>query len=774
MKTSSLYFNYLNLKYLILLSVLFCSASVALGQDDTNDVADINDIIEIDIQGNKRIETRIIKNNISSRVGEPLSPDTVREDIKNIFKLGFFEDVSAEVEQEPEGVVLIYRVKEKPVVVDLRIRGNKEVKKDEILDVIDVKEGRIIELDKVKKSAEAIEKLYSQKGFVARKVSYDIEPKGEGTVSITFDINEGKQAHIREVDFVGNEALKTKTLKDGLFTKSKGMFSFITKSGLYNPEEIQNDTQRIRAKYYNNGYLDVKVSKPEINFSEEKDGYIVTFRIEEGQQYKISNITLGGDLIVPEDELFSLLKLKSGEVFRGGELADDIDTLTTFYGDKGYAFANVDPGVKQNKEDLTVDINYLLEKGPEVYIRDIDIVGNNQTRDKVIRREIPIEEEQLYSTSGVQAIRSRVSRLGFFDENIEVSTDRVPGTDNQLDVSVKVKEKPTGFFSVAGGFSSIETIIFAGQIQESNLFGTGKRLTLSAQIGGVTQLFFINYTDPYFLDSNWSLEAVGFRTGRRFRDFDRESWGGSLTFGRRLFSNLGGRAGYRLESLKTTGVSRDALFVINEDSRTISSFNVGFVWDTLNNVLDPSRGNISRTNIEYAGPFGGDTDFIRYTISSRQFIPFFLNTYFSVSGRYGIIDFKDVGENLVVGERFFLGGPNTLRGFGFRRVGPRVPTPDGGFVIIGGVQEVLFQVDYVFPLISQVGLKGVVFFDIGNAFNDGEDLTVNPGDLRKDWGFGLRWNSPLGPLRLEIGIPIGERISGEKSYEIQFTVGTLF
>ncbi len=731
-------------------------------------------ISKIEIEGNKRIETNIIKNNLSSREGEPLSPDTVREDIKNIYKLGFFEDVSAEVEQTPEGVVLIYRVKEKPVVVDLRIRGNDQIKSEEIMDVIDVKEGRIIELNKVKKSVEAIEKLYSEKGYVARTVTYNIEPKGEGTVSVTFDIQEGKRAYIKKVNFIGNEALKTKQLKEGLYTKTKGMFSFITKSGLYNPNEIDNDTQRIRAKYYNNGYLDVKVNKPEIEFNKEEDGYVVTFRIEEGKQYKIKNITFNGDLVVPQEELLALLKLKSGEIFRGEQLADDIEKLTTFYGDKGYAFANVDPGVKQNREELTVDLNFLIEKGPEVYVRDIDIVGNTRTKDKVIRREIPIEEEQLYSTTKVDAIKPRVSRLGFFDENVEVATNRVPGTDNQVDLNVKVKEKPTGFFSVAGGFSSVETIIFAGQIQESNIFGTGKRVSLNAQIGGVTQLFFLNYTDPHLLDTDYTLDAIGFRSKQVFRDFDREAWGGSLTGGRRLFSQLSGSLTYRLESLKISDVNRNASFLITENSQTVSSFSIGFVWDTLNNVLDPTRGNISRTSIEYAGPFGGDTDFIRYNISSRQFVPFWYNTYFSVFGTYGIIDFQNIGNELVVAERYFLGGPNTLRGFGFRRVSPRVPVPDGGFVLIGGVQQLLAQVDYIFPILSQVGLKGVLFFDIGNVFNDGQNLTLNPSDLRKDVGFGFRWNSPLGPLRLEVGFPIGTRLPGEKSYEIQFTVGTLF
>ncbi|TFG74345.1 MAG: outer membrane protein assembly factor BamA, partial [Thermodesulfobacteriales bacterium] len=422
-----------------------------------------------------------------------------------------------------------------------------------------------------------------------------------------------------------------------------------------------------------------------------------------------------------------------------------------------------------------VDIRFSLEKGPEVYIREINIVGNSRTRDKVIRREIPIQEDRLYNASEVQAVRPRVRRLGFFEENVEVVSQRVPGQEDKLDLEVRVEEKSTGFFSLAGGFSSIETFIFAGQIQESNLFGYGKRASLNAQIGGVTQLFFLNYTDPNLLDTDWTLDAVLFRTDRTFRDFDRSSFGASLTIGRRIWRWLVADMTYRIEKVKISDIDNNAKLILTNSDRTISSLGFGFKWDSRNNLLDPSKGNLTQTNLSFAGgPFGGNTDFIKYAISSRQWFRLWFNTVFTVRARYGIINFSNNGNDLVVGERFFLGGPNSLRGFGFRRVGPRVPTEDGNFVIIGGVQELLFSADYVFPLIPSAGLRGVIFFDMGNAFNDGEDLTINPSDLRTDVGFGFRWISPLGPLRLEIGIPVGSKLPDENSYEIQFTVGTLF
>ena len=732
-------------------------------------------IIRIDIEGSRRIETDLIRINLSAKVGDPLSQETVSNDIKKIYKLGFFDDVSAEVEKTPEGVILIYNVKEKPVVVDLRVKGNKKIKTDEILKVIEVKEGRIIELEKVKMSAAAIKKLYLDKGYVAAEVNYDIEPKTEGTVGVTFDIKEGKKAFIKEVIIVGNKALKTKKIKGVMQTKPKWFLTFITQRGIYRQEESDRDSERIRALYLDSGYIDVKVSKPEVQYSEEKEGFVVTYRIEEGNQYQVKEIKVEGDLVASEDELMKLLTLQIGKPFSRAAIADDISRLTTFYGDKGYAFANVDPDFKIDRKNLTVDISFKIEKGKEIYIRNIDIAGNIRTRDKVIRREIPIQEQQLFSSSRIQAIKPRIFRLGYFEENIEVSTDRVPDTEDQLDINVKLKEKPTGFFSIAGGFSSVETFIFAGQIQESNLFGYGRNLSLSAQIGGVTRLFLLNYTDPHFLDSDWTLDVLGFQTDREFQDFSRFSFGGSVTLGRRLLRDLTGRITYRLEHVDVDNVSEDAFLLISETPRLISSVGIGFVWDTRNNVLDATSGNISRTIVEFAGgPFGGNTDFIRYTASTRFFFPFYLNTVFSVAARYGLIDFRNLGNELLVSERFFLGGPNDLRGYEFRRVGPRVPEDDGGFVIIGGVQEVFFTAEYIFPLIPQVGFKGVVFFDMGNAFNDGQNLSIDPRDLRKDYGFGIRWVSPLGPLRFEIGFPIGDTLPGEDPYEVQFTVGTLY
>ncbi|TFG77567.1 MAG: hypothetical protein E4H21_02965, partial [Thermodesulfobacteriales bacterium] len=287
-----------------------------------------NTILQIKVEGNRRIETELIEVSVTSKVGSTLSTASVREDVKKIYAIGSFEDVTAEIDRTENGIILVYKVKEKPIIADLRITGNKDVKSDDILEVITVKEGKIIDLNNVKKSQEVIGELYSEKGLVGTVVDYEIEPEGDGTVSVIFDIQEGKKAYIKKVIFVGNEKLKTKIIKQGLYSKPKGVFSFISKKGLYNLREVQNDSERIRTTYIDNGFLDVKVGKPDIDFSEEKKGYIITFKISEGDQFTVNELSFDGDLIVPVEELQEILRLKSGEVFRGSLLARDITGLT--------------------------------------------------------------------------------------------------------------------------------------------------------------------------------------------------------------------------------------------------------------------------------------------------------------------------------------------------------------------------------------------------------------------------------------------------------------
>ncbi len=730
-------------------------------------------VAEVVISGNRRTETSLIDLNIETRQGDKYSPQTVKQDLKRIYELGFFQQVLVDITRIQGGLRVEFIVEENPILADLKLSGNDKLKEDDIKEAVAFREGRIVSLRKITEGREIILALASEKGLVGTDVEYEIEPRGDGIVDVVYKIDEGERKYIKEVELIGNSKIETKKIRKNMYSKPKYFFSFITKRGLFKIEEINRDSDRIKATYIDNGYLDIRVSEPGIRYDEEKDGYVVSFSIEEGVQYKVSRITFSGELVGDQDEIRPDLELLPDSVFSSFTLQSDIGKITDFYGDKGYAFANVTPDVRLDKKDNLVSIDYSIEKGKEVYIRNINILDNTRTRDQVVRRELSLEEQSLYSVSKLRAARYEAARLGYFEDNIEVLTHRVEGTEDLLDVDIKVEERPTGFFSLGGGVSSVENFLFAGQIQESNLFGYGKTLSLDAQVGGVTKVLSLNYQDPYFLGTNWLLDISMYTQDRDYRDFERAAKGISVGVGRRIKRYFQVRVFQEFSKQDVHNVRGDALFVLSETDRTVVSTGVGLSWDKRNNYLDPTKGFLLSTAVEYAGLFAGNTEFVKYNATAKSWIPFWKDTYFATKANYGLLHLIDAGDDLVVEERFFLGGPNTLRGFRYRRVGPRRPTDTGGYVIIGGVSQILGSIDFVVPLSKTVGLKAVAFFDIGDSFDKGE-FSLNPSDLRKDAGFGLRWISPLGPMKLDIGFPIGERLRDEEKYEVQFTVGNLF
>ena len=730
-------------------------------------------VAEVVISGNRRTETSLIDLNIETKQGDEYSPQTVKEDLKRIYELDFFQQVLVDVKTTEGGLSVEFIVEENPVLADLKLSGNDKLKEDDIKEVLAFREGRIVSLRKITEGREIILALASEKGLVGTDVEYEIEPRGDGVVDVVYRIDEGERKYIKEVELIGNSKVETKKIRKNMYSKPKYLLSFITKRGLFKIEEIERDSDRIKAVYIDNGYLDIKVSEPGIRYNEEKDGYVVSFSIEEGLQYKVSRITFSGELAGDQDEIRPKLELLPDSVFSSFVLQSDIGKVTDFYGDKGYAFANVTPDVRLDKANNLVSVDYSIEKGKEVYIRNINILDNTRTRDHVVRRELSLQEQSLYSVSKLRAARYEAARLGYFEDNVEVLTHRVEGTEDLLDVDVKVEERPTGFFSFGGGVSSVENFLFSGQIQESNLFGYGKTLSLDAQIGGVTKALSLNYRDPYFFGTNWLFDVSLYAHDRDYRDFERSAQGISLGVGRRIKRYFQVRVFQEFSKQDVHNVRGDAQLVLSETERTIVSTGLGLSWDKRNNYLDPTKGFLLSTSVEYAGLFAGNTDFIKYNATAKSWIPFWKSTYFAARANYGLLHLIDAGDDLIVEERFFLGGPNTLRGFRYRRVGPRRPTDTGGYVIIGGVQQILASLDFVVPLSKTVGLKAVAFFDIGNAF-DQDEFSLNPSNLRKDAGFGIRWISPLGPMKLDIGFPIGERLRDEAKYEVQFTIGNLF
>lgn len=749
-------------------------SSVARAQDASSpDNAPGGVVSEVVISGNKRTEASLIELNVETKKGDSYSADRVKEDLKKIYALGFFQQVYVDVEKTPAGVRVEFIVEENPVLADLKLSGNDKLSDGDIKDAIQLREGRIISLRKIRESRNLILDLASQKGLIGTEVEYEIEPRAEGVVDVVYDIREGEKKYIKEVRIIGADMLEEEEIKKSLYSKPKYFFSFLTKRGLFKVEEIRRDSDRIKAFYIDKGYLDVNVSEPEFRYDEVKDGYVVSFSVEEGNSYSVSKITFSGVLAKDEDKILPKLELAAGSTFSSFTLRSDINRVTDFYGDKGYAFANVTPDVRLDRKNRLVTIDYSVEKGNMVSVRNINISDNTRTRDRVIRRELSLQEQEPFNVSKLRAVRYQVQRLGYFEDNVEVITQRVEGTDDLIDVNIKVEERPTGFFSIGGGVSSIEKFLFAGQIQESNFLGYGKTISLDAQIGGVTEIFSLTYRDPYLFGSKWLLDIFVFSNKREYRDFDRVDRGFSLSFGKRVLRLLQARASLEVKRQNVRDVAADARLIITETTRTVVSTGFSLSWDQRNNYLDPTRGILVSTGVEHAGFLGGNTEFFKYVSTVRFWVPFLKNTYFAAKANYAYLNLINEGDDLVVEERFFLGGPHTLRGYDYRSVGPRRDLPDDdGYVVIGGTRQVLGSVDFVFPLSVEAKLKAVAFFDIGNAFDEGE-VSLNPSNLRKDVGFGLRWISPLGPIKLDFGFPVGKKLPGDDTYEVQFTIGNI-
>jgi outer membrane protein insertion porin family len=745
--------------------------------------ADNERIADIVIIGNESRESAAILPLLTSKVGDVFSADKTNEDVKAIYRIGIFKDVRVESLKTEKGISLIFTVVEKPFVRAVNITGNKEIASDKIRDGIDLKTNGVFSNDQLAKSVKKIKSLYANEGYYLAEVDSTTTKSGKNGIRVTFSIKEGEKVLIKKISFEGNRIFSQRKLRKQMETKEKWFLSWITGAGTYKEDVLKNDVNRIADLYYNNGYVNVKVGEPKVTLLPDKSGLLVTIGITEGDQYRTGTIDFKGDLLESKEELRSKIKLESGEVFSREVLRGDVFTLTDVYADKGYAFANVSPLSKVDPVKKTIDITYDFEKGDKIYIERINISGNTKTRDKVIRREFKLAEGDLYNSTALKRTKQNLSNLGFFEE---ASIAPAKGsTATKLDLNTQVKEKSTGQFSIGAGYSSSDGIIGQGSIQQNNFLGLGLKGTLSASLGGKTQLYNIGLTDPYFLDTNWTLGFDVYRSERDYEDYTRRVTGGDVKAGYRLTDQLSTFWLYKYEVKKLYDFSPAFLAnpsQITETSGTIGSLYGSLSLDTTDYRLDPSKGYAGTVSAEYAG-LGGNQRFARFIGQSSVFFPLMWSTVFSLRGELGYM--MQMGKEIPIDEKFYLGGISTLRGYSSRTVCPvqttylktinpvtGLATTIPSMIYLGGIKEAVFNADYVFPIIKDAGLKGVVFFDAGNSYGPGEQYFSK---VLMSYGLGVRWYSPMGPLRLEYGIPVNPRAGiDSKSGKFEFSIGGFF
>ncbi len=591
-----------------------------------------------------------------------------------------------------------------------------------------------------------------------------IEPKlataADGEATLTLAINEGKKVLVDSIRFHGNTVFSDRELRKVMQTKERWFLSWLTDRGTYREDLLDQDLELIADHYFNKGYVQVKVHKPQITLVDDNKYMDISIDIEEGDQFRVGKVEVQGDLLKPADEILALTKLKPGEVFSRELLRQDVTAINDLYADQGYAYVNVAPLSSLDTEQHTIDLKYDIEQGIQVHINRIRVSGNTKTRDKVVRREMKLVEGDLYSATGLKESRRKINNLGYFEE-VNLATAKGPN-EGQMDVDVAVKEKPTGTFSLGFGYSSVDKFIGQGSISQANFLGRGLKLNLSGSLGGTSTTYQLGLLDPYFLDYNLSLGGDLYKTDREWTDFSKKATGGDVKLGFPLTDNSRAFFTYRYEQKDIYDVDVNASREIKDQQgkSSLSSIFASLTRDTTDYRLDPSRGGVSEASVEFAG-LGGSEHFARYIVDHRHFWPWRWGTVFSAHGSIGYV--SQIGDHEIpIDERFYLGGIRTLRGFKTREVGPRVRReitsvdPVTGatvataedFEYVGGTKDAYFNLEYLFPLVKDLGLKGVLFFDTGNAWSDDQDYF---SDMRNSVGAGIRWVSPLGPLRLEWG-----------------------
>ena len=718
-------------------------------------------ITKLQVRGNKYIEEAAIRLSIKSKEGEVFSPQALQQDLKNVYQMGYFRDVQIESEDTPEGKELTFVVIEKPTVRELKIVGNEKVRTDEIQKVIGMKPKYILNEKQIKEDVDKIKKVYSDKGYYSAEITSRITEPAPDEAVVTYQIKEYEISKIAKLDFTGNKAVPSKELKKVMATKEKNILSFFTSAGIYKEDALQKDIDQLTAFYYSQGYIQAKVGNPDIKH--EKNKLFITIPVDEGKQFKVGAVDITGNIIGEKSSLSKGLKTESGKVFSSNSLHEDIVKLTDLYADEGYAYADISPLTKINPENQTVDVTFDIEQGDKVTIEKINIAGNTRTRDKVIRREIRLAEGDLYSTSKLKRSKQEVNNLGYFKE-VNFTTNKGSAND-KIVLNVAVEERPTGSFSIGAGYSSADALVGMFQISQNNLFGKGQQLSFQANIGGRSSRFNISFTEPWFRDTRTSAGFDLFKIDRYYEDFDRESTGGDIRFGFPVADFTRLYLSYKYEIVDISGLQHHAPSALRDEEGTSDTSSVigNIIKDSRNDKLLPTEGVVNSLYLQLAG-LGGDNRFASVIGSLSKYWPLPWDTSFMARGTLGYaIGFA--GENVPISERFFLGGMDSLRGFEARSVGPEEHDD-----VIGGTKEAILNFEYLFPVMKEAGIRGVVFFDAGNAYRKSEYPFQT---VRKGAGFGVRWYSPFGPLRVEWGINLSPK-SGEKSSNFEFSMGNAF
>lgn len=719
-------------------------------------------IKDIAVEGTKRVQEAVVLGRVKSTTGSVFNPSKLSEDLRAIFGLGFFEDVQLRVEDFEGGVKVTFVVTERPFVRDVDFAGNKEHKTSELQEKIDLKLGRVYNPVDVQRAVEKLRDVYEDEGYFEVQITPNVEKFADGDVRVVFSIDEGRQIKIDKILIKGNNGLSEKLIKDNLATRERQFFIL---RGTVQRQRLDEDVERIIVLYNDHGYVQARVESTDVTVDRKRALVTVTFTIVEGPQFHVGAVKATGFTLFPEKEIMRQVGVKPGAVFSRSTIRGSVKAIEALYSTIGRASVDVSARTDQVSGEHVFNVTFEIVEGPEVYVERINIMGNVRSQDKILRREIPLHEGDLYTLQKKDRARQKLVNLGYF-EKVEVTTQ--PGSDKtKIIINVEVTERATGLFSLGGGFSSVDSFIGTVDLAQRNFLGRGWDASARLRAGQRTIQGLLSFTDPWFLDRPLSAGVDLFSTDRTFAEYKYDSFGAGLRLGHPFFEYWRWSLGYRASQDRIHGLSDVARLspaLVAQSGTRVTSIVTGVLGrDTRDNVVTPTKGGQSSAELDFAG-IGGDSRYVKSGLVFTKFQQIWLGHIISgrAEGAYG---FGWSRDPLPLFERYFLGGPNSVRSFKFRELSPK----DESGNRIGGNSEVLGNLEYVVPL--PLGLRIAGFFDIGQVYGFGNDFDL--ADLRKAAGPGLRWQSPFGPIRVDYGVNL-DRKKGENFGALQFSVGTPF
>ena len=720
---------------------------------------------EIAVQGNRRVQEAVILARVGAKIGSPFVANRTAEDIRAIFSLGFFDDVQVKVEDFEGGVKLTYMVVERPFVRDIVFAGNKKEDAATLQDKIDLKLGSVYNPVEVNRGADKLKEFYEQEGYFEVGITPEVEKLADGDVTITYRIAEGRRISIDQIVIEGAQGLTPKQVKGAMDTQER---EYIVLRGTVQRQKLDEDVDRIIQLYNDFGYVQARVESSEIQVDREKARATVRVVVVEGPQFKVGGVDVTGNAVLPIEEVRKRIELKTGDVFSRSKLRDSVKGITDLYSAVGRASADVAPNTLQDIPARLVNIVFEINEGPETYVERINIAGNTRSEEKILRREIPMAEGDLFTSQKLARAKQRLTNLNYFDK-VEAKT--APGSaKDKIIVNIDVTEKPTGLFSIGGGYSSQDGVLGTLDLSQRNFLGKGWEVFLRLRGGENLQTGTIGFTEPWLFDRPLAAGFDLFNTRRILPDYTVESLGGDIRLGHPLGEYSRINAVYRVSQDRISDVNQlgSPQLISQEGTHLTSLVGVNLSRDTRDNVYDPTRGSTASIGLDFAGVGFGEK-FVRSVAAATYFQPLpWLEHVLSFRFTAGY-SFGWDKDSVPLFERFYLGGSNSLRQFKSLQVSPR----DNTGTRIGGNSELLGTIVYQIPLFF--GIKAALYYDVGQVW--GPDIQggakIDLSDLRHGVGAGFRWNSPFGPIRVDYGIKLDQR-KGESFGEFNFSAGSSF